>query len=146
MLAPPRDVKFASNNKNIEQITNTTKRFQLCQQQQKDFISINNSKKIFANSSSKRFHLFQHHQEISTLLATTKGLNNFASTIKRFQLHQQLQRDFNFISSNKRFSTLPTPPRDFNFASTTKNFNSTISNKNISTLPIVAKIFQFYKQ
>ncbi len=156
MLTPLRDFNFASNNTKIKQLCQhhqkistlltttkrlnnfiiTTKRFQLCQQQI-DFILL---------IITKRFQFCQQQfKEISALLAPPKDFN-FASTIKRFQLHQHLQRYFNFISSNKRFSTLLTPPRDFNFANTTKKFSSINNIKDISTLPIVAKIFQFYKQ
>jgi hypothetical protein len=56
-----------------------------------------------------------------------------------------LQRDFNFIISSKNIFNFANTTRDFSFANTNKFVCCTSNNKKNSTLPTIAKIFQFCK-
>jgi hypothetical protein len=79
--------------KRLNNFSSTTKRFQLCKQQQINFSSISSSKKI------------------STMSITTQ---------RNFNSIRSNSRDFSFVNNNKNISTLQAPPRDFSFVSNNK--------------------------
>jgi hypothetical protein len=79
--------------KRLNNFISTTKRFQLCKQQQIKFSSISSSKKI------------------STMPITIQ---------RNFNSIRSNSRDFSFVNNNKDISTLQAPPRELNSISNNK--------------------------